>query len=154
MNIENIDGINFLNKMHNNSIDLILTDPPYIISKETGMNKLKKKISKMTSNKKMKTEEDWQKFKQEKGYITDKLKDNYLKYGNTAGKKFGYSTEYGEWDKKFTIKQLEKFDYMGKIVMIFSFTFAFVGSAITTSSLEFLFMFLVVVVLAVNLVLL
>jgi len=42
MNIENIDGINFLNKMDNNSIDLILTDPPYIISKETGMNKMLK----------------------------------------------------------------------------------------------------------------
>ena len=109
MNIENTDGINFLNKMENNSIDLILTDPPYIISKETGMNKFKKKINNMMPNKKLKTFADWQKFKKEKGYTTDKLKDNYLKYGNTSGKKFGYSTEYGEWDKKFTIKQLEKF---------------------------------------------
>ena len=70
MEIENIDSINFLNKMDNNSIDLILTDPPYIISKETGMNKFKKKLSKMTSKKKMKTFADWQKFKQEKGYIS------------------------------------------------------------------------------------
>ena len=54
MEIENIDGINFLNKMDNNSIDLILTDPPYIISKETGMNKLKKKLSKLAPKKKNK----------------------------------------------------------------------------------------------------
>ena len=109
MNIENIDGINFLNKMDNNSIDLILTDPPYIISKETGMNKLKKKLSKLEPNKKMKTFADWQKWKQEKGYKDDKLKENYLKYGNTSGKKYSYATDYGEWDKKFTMNQLEKF---------------------------------------------
>ena len=28
----------------------------------------------------MKTFADWQKFKQEKGYIDDKLKENYLKF--------------------------------------------------------------------------
>ena len=84
MNIENIDGINFLNKMDNNSIDLILTDPPYIISKETGMNKLKKKLSKLAPKKKMKTFADWQKMKQKMGYENDKLKENYLKYGNTS----------------------------------------------------------------------
>jgi len=50
--------------------------------------------------------------------------------------------------------QLERADYMGKIVMVFSFTFAFIGSAYATSSLEFMFMFLVTVVMAVNLVLL
>ena len=82
MNIENIDGINFLNKMDNNSIDLILTDPPYIISKETGMNKLKKKLSKLAPKKKIKTFADWQKFKQEKGYKDDKLKENYIKILN------------------------------------------------------------------------
>ena len=109
MEIENIDGINFLNKMDNNSIDLILTDPPYIISKETGMNKLKKKLSKLAPKKKIKTFADWQKFKQEKGYENDKLKENYIKYGNTSGKKYSYSTDYGEWDKKFTMKKLEKF---------------------------------------------
>jgi site-specific DNA-methyltransferase (adenine-specific) len=35
---ENRDGLVFLKDINDNSIDLILTDPPYIISKATGMN--------------------------------------------------------------------------------------------------------------------
>ena len=27
----------------------------------------------------------------------------------TPGKKYSYATDYGEWDKKFTMKKLEKF---------------------------------------------
>ena len=38
--IENIDGLEYMKTIANNSIDLILTDPPYIISKESGMNAL------------------------------------------------------------------------------------------------------------------
>lgn len=34
--ISNEDGMKFLNTIENNSIDLILTDPPYIIFKESG----------------------------------------------------------------------------------------------------------------------
>ena len=37
--IENTDGLSYLQTIGNNSIDFVLTDPPYIISKETGMNK-------------------------------------------------------------------------------------------------------------------
>ena len=37
--IQNKDGLDLLsNDVKNNSIDLILTDPPYIISKNSGMN--------------------------------------------------------------------------------------------------------------------
>ena len=36
--IQNMDGLQYLATIPNNSVDLILTDPPYIISKETGMN--------------------------------------------------------------------------------------------------------------------
>jgi len=49
---------------------------------------------------------------------------------------------------------LETADYMGKVGMFFGFTFAFVGSAYSTSHLEFAFMFLVICVLAINLVIL
>ena len=38
INIENKDGLEYLDSIENNSIDLILTDPPYIISRESGMN--------------------------------------------------------------------------------------------------------------------
>ena len=40
MNIENCEGRDFLKRIGNGSVDLILTDPPYIISHETGMNAL------------------------------------------------------------------------------------------------------------------
>lgn len=39
--IHNKDGLEFLKGLDNNSIDLVLTDPPYQISKDTGMQKCK-----------------------------------------------------------------------------------------------------------------
>ena len=36
--IKNVDGLHYLSTIPDDSVDLILTDPPYIISKETGMN--------------------------------------------------------------------------------------------------------------------
>ena len=36
----NKNGIDLLKEQQNDSIDLILTDPPYIISKKSGMNSL------------------------------------------------------------------------------------------------------------------
>ena len=47
--VENIDGIKYISSIENNSIDLVLTDPPYIISKETGMNKHYNDIKKAES---------------------------------------------------------------------------------------------------------
>ena len=38
--IRNCDGIDLLHSLPDNSVDLFLTDPPYMISKESGMNKL------------------------------------------------------------------------------------------------------------------
>jgi len=43
---------------------------------------------------------------------------------------------------------------MGKTVMVFGYTFAFIGSAFATSHLEFLFLVLLVAALAFNLVIL
>ena len=46
--IKNIDGIEYLSTIDDNSIDLILTDPPYMTSRKTGMdnhyNKVKENI--------------------------------------------------------------------------------------------------------------
>ena len=109
MNIENIDGIELLKKLSDNSVDLILTDPPYIISRDSGMNNFKKEVQKIDeSGENKKTEADWEIFKKDKTYNA-KAKKNYIKYGNTSGKKYGYKTDYGEWDKEFTIEKLEEF---------------------------------------------
>jgi len=50
-------------------------------------------------------------------------------------------------------KFLDSIDYMGKMIMLFFYTFAFVGSELTGSQLYYAFMFLLVVLLVVNLVL-
>ena len=51
MNIsfENKEGLEFLRTVDKNSIDLVLTDPPYIISKETGMNTFRDRLLKERS---------------------------------------------------------------------------------------------------------
>jgi site-specific DNA-methyltransferase (adenine-specific) len=110
INVENKEGIKFLTELPNNSVDLILTDPPYLISKDSGMNKFVKEVAQLEkSGKNKKTQEEWTQFKQEKGYTDDKYKENYIKYGNTSGKKYGYKTEFGEWDKEFTLENMQDF---------------------------------------------
>ena len=69
--------LELLSTIENNSIDLVLTDPPYIISKESGMQRYKDSL--------------------ENGGEVDKK----------FGKKYAISTEFGEWDRSFTIDDLE-----------------------------------------------
>ena len=109
--IKNIDGIEYLKNISNNSIDLILTDPPYIISKETGMNTHYNKVKHNEENKIefVKTEEEWMKYKNENNMIDDDKKENYMKYGTIYGKKYCVKTDYGVWDNEFTMELLEKF---------------------------------------------
>jgi len=107
INVENKEGIKFLTELPNNSVDLILTDPPYLISKDSGMNKFVKEVAQLEkSGKNKKTQEEWTQFKQEKGYTDDKYKENYIKYGNTSGKKYGYKTEFFDLWKIETLKKL------------------------------------------------
>ena len=66
MEVKNKDGIEFLNDdVEDNSVDLILTDPPYIISKDTGMNKHYNNVKKNEKDniKYVKTEADWIEYK-------------------------------------------------------------------------------------------
>jgi site-specific DNA-methyltransferase (adenine-specific) len=109
--IKNIDGLEYLSTILDNSIDLILTDPPYIISKETGMNEHYNNVKHNEEHNIMfvKTEEDWLKYKTENNILTDDKKDNYIRYGTIYGKKYCVKTDYGDWDSNFTIKILEKF---------------------------------------------
>lgn len=63
-NIKNMDGIEFLNTLEDNSIDLILTDPPYITSRETGLDLWKKHTKNIDRfNKTTKTEIEWEEYK-------------------------------------------------------------------------------------------
>ena len=109
--IKNIDGLEYLKTISDNSVDLILTDPPYIISKNTGMNKHYNKVKENEENdiEFVKTEEEWNHYKTENNINDDDKKVKYLKYGTIYGKKYCVKTDYGIWDSEFTMEILETF---------------------------------------------
>ena len=116
MDVKNEEGLSFLKEIQDDTVDLILTDPPYIISRESGMNSLYDNIAQKTEN--AKTEEDWVQYKKtldkpqaelELDHGSGWSKENYLKYGTILGKKYAVKTQYGDWDKDFTIEILDKF---------------------------------------------
>lgn len=111
MNIQCKDGIEFMKSIENNSVDLILTDPPYIISRESGMNSHFNNVKQNEENniEFVKTEDEWKKYKSDNNIISDDNKDKYMKYGSVYGKKYCVKTDYGEWDSEFTIEILESF---------------------------------------------
>lgn len=114
MEIANVDGVEFLKTVETNSVDLILTDPPYIISRESGMNK---HYNTVAENKEggvefVKTEAEWEVYKTDKGIKEDakgKKKDNYMRYGTPLGKKYCKKTDFGKWDSEFTVEMLDAF---------------------------------------------
>jgi len=115
IDIQNKEGLEYLSTIEDKSIDLILTDPPYITSRKTGMGELHKMIE---ENKKkgiefVKTEEQWEKVKDKyvgkKDMSEETMKVNYMKYGSIFGSKYSVQTEYGDWDENFTMEILEDF---------------------------------------------
>ena len=109
--VKNIDGMEYLKTIKDKSIDLILTDPPYIISRDSGMNNHYNKV-KSNEEKKIeyvKTEEEWRKYKKENN-LSDEGRENYLKYGTIYGKKYCVKTDYGDWHNNFTMEELENYE--------------------------------------------
>ena len=121
IDIKNMCGIEYLKTINNDSIDLILTDPPYIISKDSGMNEHYNNVKFNEENNitNVKTEEEWVKYKKNSGgkIVNDDKKENYMKYGTIYGKKYCVKTDYGEWDMEFTMDKLEQFicEYYNKL---------------------------------------
>jgi len=115
------EGLKYLTSINKNSIDLIITDPPYIISRDTGMNSHYNNVkeSEMNGVEFVKTEEEWDKYKKTNDIEDDANKDRYLKFGTIYGKKYCVKTDYGDWDKDFSIKELEQFisEYYDKLRM-------------------------------------
>jgi len=109
--VKNITGIEYLKTITNNSIDLILTDPPYIISKDSGMNSHYNNVKFNEENNitSVKTEEEWEEYKSLNEIEDDRNKENYINYGTIYGKKYCVKTDYGSWDSDFTIENLEQF---------------------------------------------
>ena len=125
-NVQNVDGLTYLNTLESGTVDLVLTDPPYITSRKTGMDehaKLVKQFEETNINAKnesdweaLKTSEEWDAWMIKNGIPEEKrdkklasLKADYLKYGSIYGKKYAVVTNYGDWDSEFTMEQLEMF---------------------------------------------
>lgn len=111
--IKNTDGITYLKTIENNSIDLILTDPPYLISHASGMNTHYNnvKVNETKNIEYVKTLEEWEDYMKSNKEISfdEKQKTNFLKYGTIYGKKYCVKTDYGNWDKDFTVETLDVF---------------------------------------------
>ena len=111
IDIKNMNGMEYLKTINNNSIDLILTDPPYIISKESGMNEHYNNVKYNEENNvtQVKTQDEWEEYKMLNEIEDVSKKDNYIKYGSIYGKKYCVKTDYGDWDSDFTMETLEQF---------------------------------------------
>jgi len=124
--LEHLEGLEFLSKIPDNSVDLILTDPPYVISKDTGMDKFAKKVEQFKKQgvaaktdqefEEYRDNTDWhQFFRKKKIPISDwcpklvEYRAGYLEYGSIYGKKYAVKTQFGDWDINFTMEQLESF---------------------------------------------
>tara|TARA_R100001082_G_scaffold111254_1_gene94472 strand:+ start:3043 stop:4047 length:1005 start_codon:yes stop_codon:yes gene_type:complete len=117
-------GVDFLKNIPDNSIDLVLTDPPYITSRASGMDKWVDHIAARKQSgvnykseaewRNLKTSDEWKEWLEQGGYATGKesfdalrvAKRNYLKYGSIYGDKYAVKTDYGEWDSTFTMEDL------------------------------------------------
>lgn len=119
--IKNMDGIEYLKTVKDGAIDLIITDPPYIISRESGMDNHYKNVkqNEIDNIKYIKTEEEWNIYKTETKIEDDTNKEKYMKYGTIYGKKYCVKTDYGDWDSEFTMDKLEEFikEYYNKLKM-------------------------------------
>ena len=101
------------------SVDLVLTDPPYITSRESGMDKWVDHVAAQdAAGTNLKSSQDWEmfnakmdwnKFFGDKKRNIDTLKKDYLKYGSIYGKKYAVRTDYGKWDSEFTMEDLQLF---------------------------------------------
>ena len=89
VNVKHMEGMDFLKTIDDGSVDLILTDPPYIISRDSGMNAQFNLVQdKQAKNiKYVKTEEEWVSYKESNNIISDDKKELYMQYGSIYGKK-------------------------------------------------------------------
>ena len=111
VNARHMEGMDFLKTIDDGSVDLILTDPPYIISRDSGMNAQFNLVQdKQAKNiKYVKTEEEWVSYKESNTITNDDKKELYMQYGSIYGKKYSVQTDYGKWDSEFTMEMLDAF---------------------------------------------
>lgn len=108
MDIRHCDGLELLDSLADDSIDLILTDPPYIISHDSHRNDLNKAIAR--GDDMSKTEDEWIEWRRLNPHVeVPNMKEKFLRFGSPYGRKFAQSTSYGSWDEGFTLGALDEF---------------------------------------------
>lgn len=121
--ISHQDGLELLRSLESGSVDLILTDPPYVTSRPSGMHNWHEKGQ--SDSHEAKTHEEWENLKTlhewkqflRKGSVAktkrkkklQECKENFLKTGSIYGDKYGVQTDYGDWDSQFTLDKLNEF---------------------------------------------
>ena len=106
LSLQNTNALTFMEQLEPESVHLIVTDPPYIISKDSGMDKQYNLVHDVGDGY-TKTEAEWTEYKEKQGIQGDEKKENYMRYGSIYGKKYAVKTQYGEWDSEFTMQELE-----------------------------------------------
>jgi site-specific DNA-methyltransferase (adenine-specific) len=89
--VKNID-LELLSTIESNSVDLVLTDPPYIISKKSGMQ---------SHSERKPGDEGYEQISKKKLEDGSEEEVDY-------GRRFAVKTDYGQWDKDYTLDDLEK----------------------------------------------
>ena len=125
--LRNCEGICLLKTLTTKSVDMILTDPPYVISRDSGMNTLAdtletadgaalKTDAQWEVYRGKRTTEEWITYLENNGFSATEFdkkmaefEKNYLLTGHILGKKYAVKTDYGDWDKQFTMSQLQVF---------------------------------------------
>ncbi len=121
------EGLQFLSEIPDNSVDLVLTDPPYITSRITGMDRWMDHVTTQdeANSSDVMTELDWDNYKtaeqwdewfsksqvspKDRPATLSRMKADFLKYGSIYGKKYAVRTDYGEWDSEFTLEEMNLF---------------------------------------------
>ena len=86
MIIKNQEGLQFLSGLPDESVDLVLTDPPYITSRKSGMDKWVDHVAEQdAAGTNLKSEQAWEKFNA--GMDWDKFFDphSFKMVGENAG---------------------------------------------------------------------
>jgi site-specific DNA-methyltransferase (adenine-specific) len=84
--------LELLSTIESGSVDLVLTDPPYIISKKSGMQ---------SHSERKPGDEGYEQISKKKLEDGSEEEVDY-------GRRFAVKTDYGQWDKDYTLDDLEK----------------------------------------------
>ncbi len=111
IDIKNEEGLKYLVAVENNSVNLVLTDPPYIISKDTGMNTHYNNVKDNEANgiQSVKSKKEWNQYIKKKmldDWNSHKETDEWISFTNTN--EVTDKVEKGEFEKFKKTHKLNK----------------------------------------------